>query len=60
MDLDTDYKKAVGKNLPIIDNLRFSQLKSKTYDIIFNNVLLREPSFFSLQPPPLSFTIQQG
>jgi hypothetical protein len=62
MDLDTDYKKKnnAENNLPIIDNLRFSQLKSKTYDIVFNKISLREPSYVSLQPPPFSLTIQQG
>jgi len=57
MDLDTDYKKTTGDNLPIIDNLRFSQLKSKTYGINFNRISLREPSYLSLQPPPLSLII---
>jgi hypothetical protein len=61
MDLDTDYKKSnVRDDLPLIDNLRFSQLKSKTYNIAFNKISLREPSFVSLQPPPFSLTIEQG
>jgi hypothetical protein len=61
MDLDTDYKKSNARDdLPLIDNLRFSQLKSKTYNIVFNKISLREPSFVSLQPPPFSLTIEQG
>jgi hypothetical protein len=61
MDLDTDYKKSSAKNnLSPVDNLRFSQLKSKKYNIIFNKISLREPSFVSLQPPPFSLTIEQG